>query len=144
MKNSRVPDCIDLINRKEALLGKYDYLIDLTGESELRSKYGNICEIEDVAEVIKQLLPCYVDGGLHWMVNECTNGGYYLTVFNHSGVVRTVADGEKILPEADQTVIVSFKDNRIPRICAGAGTIELCNGRYHLTVPAGDYAFIWF
>ncbi len=144
LKNSDIPDAIDLLNHDDGMLKKYDYLIDLTFGSDLKDKFSNICETKDIAEILRKALPCYVDGGLHWMVNECKSGGYYLTVFNHSGVVRSVAEGEYTLPEAKKTVTVSFKNEASPTVLEGKGTLSKEAGAYRLTIPAGEFTFIKF
>ena len=144
LKNSDLPDAVDLLNRDDGMLKKYDYLVDLTFGSDLKDKFSNICDTNNISELLRKLLPVYVDGGLHWMVNECRRGGYYLTVFNHSGVVRTVAEGEYTLPEAEKTVELSFKNEASPAILEGDGILSIENGIYRLTVPAGGFAFIKF
>ena len=144
LKNSDIPDAIDLLNRDDSMLQKYDYLVDLTFGSDLKNKFSNICEAKDIPALLKKLLPVYVDGGLHWMVNKCKRGGYYLTVFNHSGVVRSVAEGEYTLPEAEKTVDISFKSEVSPALLEGNGSLEKNGDNYKLTVPAGDFAFIKF
>ena len=144
LKNSDMPDAIDLLNRDDGMLKKYDYLIDLTFGSDLKDKFSNICEANDIPEILRKVLPCYVDGGLHWMVNECKGGGYYLTVFNHSGVERSVEKGEYTLPEAEKTVTVSFKNEATPSLLEGKGKLSKEDGIYRLTIPAGEFAFIKF
>ena len=144
LKNSDIPDAVDLLNEDEAVLQRYDWLIDLTCDEDFAHKHNNICEIKDIKPKLKELLPCYVEGNAHWLVNECTGGGYYLTVFNHSGIKRTVAEGEVQLPEAETTVTLSFKDGRIPELCEGEGRLITENGVYKLTIPAGEFAFIKF
>lgn len=144
LKNSDMPDAIDLLNRDDAMLCKYDYLVDLTFGSDLKDKFTNLCEAKDIPALLRKLLPVDVDGGLHWMVNECKSGGYYLTVFNHSGVERSVAEGEYTLPEAEKTVSLSFKNDPSPALLEGDGRLSLENGTYRLTVPAGGFAFIKF
>jgi hypothetical protein len=142
LKNSDMPDAIDLLNRDDSMLRKYDYLVDLTFGSDLKDKFPSICETKDIPALLRKLLPVYVDGGLHWMVNECKNGGYYLSVFNHSGVERSVANGEYTLPEAEKTVTLSFQNEASPILLEGNGRLSLENGTYRLTVPAGGFAFI--
>lgn len=144
LRNSDIPDAIDLLNRDDGMLKKYDYLIDLTFGSDLKDKFSNICDAKDIPELLRQLLPVYVDGGLHWMVNKRINGGYYLTVFNHSGVIRSVAEGEYTLLEAEKTVTVSFKNEASPLLLEGDGRLSKENGIYRLTIPAGGFAFIRF
>ena len=144
LRNSDIPDAIDLLNRDDDMLGKYDYLVDLTFDSDLNKKFNNVCGAQELTKLLKKLLPVYVDGGLHWMVNKCQRGGYYLSVFNHSGVVRTVAEGEYTLPEAQKTVTISFKKESFPTLLEGDGQLSKENGIYRLTVPAGGFAFIKF
>lgn len=68
-----------------------------------------------------------------------------MTVFNHSGIQRTVADGEHQIPEAEITVKIYFKNHRIPELYEGGGILNKTdNNGYTLTVPAGDWAFIKF
>ena len=142
LKNSDLPDAIDLLNRDDSMLKKYDWLVDLTFGSDLKNKFSNICETKDIPDLLKKLLPVYVDGGLHWMVNECKSGGYYLTVFNHSGVVRSVEEGEYTLSEAEKTVSLTFKNEASPALLEGSGKLEKNGDTSKLTVPAGDFAFI--
>ena len=144
LKNSDMPDAIDLLNRDDAMLGKYDYLVDLTCGSDLKDKFTNLCEAKDIPALLRKLLPVYVDGGLHWMVNECKSGGYYLTVFNHSGVERSVEKGEYTLPEAEKTATVTFKGEVSPTLLEGDGRLSLEDGTYRITIPAGGFAFIKF
>ena len=142
--NSEIPDAIDMLNDGFGDLGKYEYLVNLTKEDGFEAKYKNCCEIKDISKILRETLPCYVEGGLHWMINKCANGGYYLTVFNHSGVKRSIAEGEYTLPEEEKTVEITFKENVLPQVCEGNGKLSLKDGKYLLTVPAGDWAFIKF
>ena len=144
LKNSIIPDAIDLLNRDDDILSRYEYLIDLTSDPDFSKTYAQICTPEDLPGILKELLPCYVDGGLHWLVNHCTRGGYYLSVFNHSGVVRRVSEGEYTLPEAQKTVSLTFQNHAVPTLCEGDGFMEEKDGTYMLTVPAGGYALIYF
>lgn len=144
--NSDMPDAIDLLNEcGDHALKKYSYLIDLTEDPAFAAKHPNCCSIEDLPHLLRKELPCYVDGGLHWLVNECTTGGYYLSVFNHSGISRTVADGEQKIAEAEKTVAISFKQETVPAVMEGEGTLFRCDdGTYRLTVPAGGWCLMRF
>ena len=144
LKNSDMPDAIDILNRDDEMLKKYDYLVDFTSDADFAAAHPNTCEIRDIPDILRKLLPCYVEGGLHWLVNERTGGGYYLTVFNHSGVVRTVEEGEYTLPEADASVTVTFKENVSPSLLEGDGSIMKDGEMYRVSVPAGGFAFIAF
>ena len=112
--------------------------------SDLKDKFTNLCETKDIPALLRKLLPVYVDGGLHWMVNECRSGGYYLTVFNHSGVERSVENGEYTLPEAEKTATITFKGEVSPALLEGDGRLSLEDGTYRITIPAGGFAFIKF
>ena len=142
--NSKIPDAIDMLNDGFGDLSKYEYLVNLTKEEGFEAEHKNCCETKDILEILKESLPCYVEGGLHWMVNKCTSGGYYLSVFNHSGVKRSIAEGEYTLPEEEKTVEITFKENALPQLCEGNGKLSLKDGKYLLSVPAGDWAFLKF
>lgn len=146
LKNSEIPDAIDLLNEDDALIEKYDFIVDLTCDDDFAKKHENICQTKDIKQKLEKLLPCYVTGNAHWLVNACTSGGYYLTVFNHSGIQRTVAEGEIKLSEAETTVKLHFKDEKIPKICAGNEILTKIDGDgdYELNLPAGEWAFIKF
>ena len=144
LKNMDMPDAIDLLNRDDGMLKKYDYLVDLTFGSDLPAHCSNLCAPEDVPALLRRVLPAYVDGGLHWMLNHRKGGGYYLTVFNHSGVMRTVAEGERVCPEAEKTVTVTLRDGATPTLLEGDATLAKDGDAYRLTVRGGGYAFIRF
>ena len=147
LDNSDVPDAVDLLNfTSNGALDNYKYLVDVTETSELSdSPWGKkICDASDIETILRKELPCYVDGGLLWMVNERRGGGYYLTVFNNSGVSRTVADGESVDPKAEKTVTLTFKGERNPEICEGDGRLSLNDGLFKLTVAPGGWTLIKF
>ena len=143
--NSDMPDCVDILTDIPSALSSYDYLIDLTCDPKFAAEHSNICLAEDIPSLAKKLLPCYVEGGLHWTVNERKGGGFYLAVFNHSGVMRSVAEGEYVLPEASVTSKVSFAASEVsPRVLEGGGKLEKENGEYRLTLSGGDWCLIAF
>ena len=144
--NSYMPDAVDMFNDGEAgktIVDSYKYLIDLTGDKEFAAAHKNCVKIDDLADLIREELPCTVDG-LHWMVNECESGGYYLTVFNNIGIERTVAKGEIKLPEGERSARVCFKNGAVPTMLEGDGTLIVDGDDYRLTLPAGGFAFIRF
>jgi len=142
--NSLIPDSLDLVNDGAGDLSTYDFLVDLTDDPRFAARHPNTCAIDDVPAKLKTLLPCWVEGNVHWMVNRRIGGGYYLAIFNHSGVVRSVADGEYTLPEADEPVAVLFSPDAEPQLCEGGVSLEKHGERYHLTVPAGGWCLIRF
>ena len=143
--NSDIPDAVDMLNYSDGTaLDRYKYLLDFTCSSTLSHNRSNIIPSDDLQAVLRKELPCYVDGGLLWMVNERNGGGYYLTVFNNSGVSRSVEHGETIDRNADETVTVSIKNNITPIISYGCGKLSCNNGILRLTVPAGKYCILKF
>lgn len=143
--NSPVPDAVDMLNEGDGnALKKYRYLVNLTGFSDFAKKHANCIAPEAVTEALHALLPCKVEGGLHYLVNRRGEDGYYLSVFNHSGVLRTQAEGERILPEATQTVCISLKEGRTLKPLEGSRDITERDGRYYVTVKGGDWFFAAF
>ncbi len=142
--NSAIPDALDLFNEGYADEKRYEYLVDLTHDDDFAKSHKNICKIDEINTLLEKLLPCYVKGDLHWLINRSNNGGYYLSVFNHSGVVRTIEDGEFTLAKADATVEITIKTNATPVLCEGKADLKSIDGKYYLTVAAGDWAFIKF
>ena len=53
--------------------------------------------------MLKNNLPCEVEGGVHWFVNK-TDDSRLLVMFNNSGVARSVEKGEYTLPEGTRKV----------------------------------------
>jgi len=144
--NSNMPDAVDMLNAgecKEHAISSYRYLIDLTGDPEFFAKHKNCVKIDELEAILREELPCTVEG-LHWMVNKRDGGGYYLTVFNNIGVTRSVADGEAFLPEATRSGKVVFKNAAVPTLLEGDGKLEADGDDYRVTIPAGGYAFISF
>ena len=86
-------------------------------------------------------MPCKICGGLHFVVNERGEDGYYLSVFNHSGVVRTVESGEKILPDATTTITVQLNDGKVLTRLEGSESVEFKDGKYYITINGGDWFF---
>ncbi len=146
LTNSIVPDAVDMLNEGDGkALSQYKYLIDLTQEVEFATKHDNIIPYDQVEEKLAELLPYTVEGPVHKVLNKCTSGGYYLTVFNHSGIVRTIADGEYKLDEATAYATVTLKEaGKTLTLLEGDGELVEKDGVYHLTIPAGGYMFMKF
>lgn len=141
--NTHMPDAVALLHEDSAGLEKFAYLVDLTPSGAIKAKYNNVCEVDEIPALLRELLPCYVDGGLHWMVNKAEDG-YYLAIFNHSGVMRTVADGEYILPGTEKTVTLRINGDLALQVLEGSATVEKIGCEYHITVPGGDWLFAKF
>ena len=141
VRNYIVPDAIDIVHEDRIPENEYTYLVDLTGNEAFAQRHDNCIGAEEVKDKIYELLPCRVEGELHYVIN-CADDCYYLTVFNHAGVLRSVEEGERYLPEADRTVEVIFKnaDNTLTKL-EGNGTMTVQNGKTLVYVPAGGWFF---
>lgn len=140
--NNDMPDVFDVVHEDRFDSDSYEYLIDLTGNSEFAKKYSSkICDENNVKTLLNEIMPCKVEGGLHHLVNKSDNGHYYLMIFNHNGVVRTAENGETTLKEADKTVTVECKDNRTLTMLEGDSEIKCENGISYVSVPAGGWFF---
>ena len=71
-------------------------------------------------------------------------GEVMVALYNHSSEIRTVADGESVLPEAEKTVTVTLRDGATPTLLEGDATLKKDGDVYRLTVPGGGFAFIRF
>ena len=137
-----MPDAVDMLNEYDGkALKNYQFLVDLTGEHDFKEKYPNCISVEEVEEKLHEILPCKVEGGFHYLLNECENGGYYLSIFNQSGVQRTQARGDEILPSATKTAVISLKANGKLLPLEGNKNVEFDNGKYRVTLQGGDWLF---
>ena len=139
--NSKVPDAFDMLNEGDGrALSGYEYIVDMTADPTFKSRYDGAITPDEALERIDGLLPCRVEGGLHWMVNKRADGGYYLAVFNHSGVVRNLRSDEHIMAEETRTVTVDLSGKELLHL-EGDSDIEYRDGKYLITVRAGDFFF---
>ena len=95
-----------------------------------------------VKKILLEYLPCVANGNSHWMVNKCTTGGYYLTVFNHSGIERSDEKGEVALEQAQTRVSLQVKNGLTPTLLEGDGVLSNENGKFEIVIPAGGWAFV--
>ena len=108
--NSDIPDAVDLIHEDSANIDSYEYLIDATLNPDFALKHNNICKPEDIENLLEKILPCYVEGGLHWMVNKADEK-YYLAIFNHSGIRRNTTDGDCLIEGSEKVAKIKLKNN---------------------------------
>ncbi len=137
MINSHIPDAFDVIHEDRTDYGDYQYYVDLTSD-EAFHKSHRCCSVEDAPALLEKLLPCHVEGGVHWFVNR-TKDGRLLIIFNHSGIMRSVAEGEHLMPEATKQVSICLKDGASLRPLEGGDDLSLENGTYRLTLGAGEW-----
>lgn len=135
--NSDIPDAIDIIHEDRTKYSDYEYFVNLTGNDEFE-KTHRCCSVEDVPGVLKKLLPCEIEGGVHWFVNRVKNG-WLLVVFNNSGIHRSVAKGEYAMPEGDCKIRVRIKNgsNLIP--LEGCADIKKQDEIYNMTIKSGEW-----
>ncbi len=142
LTNSRIPDAVDMLNEGDgSALEKYEYLVDLTGDTAFSQHHNNCIAPENIGQILRELLPCRVEGEAHYLINKRGDDGYYLTVFNHSGVVRSLEEGEYVLPEATHTVAVELNEGYRLTPLEGSKNITFEDGKYYITLEGGDYFF---
>ena len=95
---------------------------------------------DEVEAKLHELLPCRVDGGFHYILNEC-NDGFYLSVFNQSGILRSQAKGDEVLPIASKTAVITVKDGK--KLIPLEGQVDICfnDGAYTVELNGGDWLF---
>ncbi len=137
--NSDIPDCIDVIHEDYIdLYEDYKFFVDLTGNLEFYRNHRCI-SVEEAPELLKNLLPCEVSGGVYWFVNK-TADGWLLVMFNNSGIERSVEKGEYVLPQGTREVTVRLKNGQNLIVLEGTDDIHLKNGTYHFKLQPG----FWF
>ena len=140
--NSDIPDAVDMLNEGDGTaLARYRYLIDMTGDADFCEKYPNCIDPDAAEQILHELLPCRVDGGLHYLLNEADGGGYYLSVFNHSGIVRTEEQGEEILESAAKTAMITIKDGKRLIPLEGITDVTFADGAYRVRLGGGEWLF---
>lgn len=139
--NSNIPDAVDMLNEGDgSVLGSYQYLVDMTGEDDFKERYANCISPDEVEEKLYELLPCRVDGGFHYLLNE-SEVGYYLSIFNHSGIVRTQAEGESVLSSATKTATITVAHGKKLVPLEGNTDVRFEEGKYSVELNGGDWLF---
>ena len=143
--NYLVPDAVDMLDEGDGrALTHYEYLVDLTGDPTFSVRHANVIAPDEVTARLDALLPCRVEGDLHYVINRRGENGYYLTVFHHGGVTRSVDEGERVLPEAERTVRVTLKNGRALRPLEGSRRVSCEDGIYTVTLGGGEFFFAAF
>jgi len=140
MINRLVPDAIDIVNEDVYDDSKYEYAVNLTGNDDFEKNH-KCCSADDVAEILSEILPCRVVGGLHHIINKNSDNDYFISIFNNTGIIRSVEEGEYGLKEAEKTVSVELKNGRSLSGLYGEYKIEKADDKYYITVPAGEMFF---
>ena len=138
LKTGGLPAVCDLVyeDMPEAL-GRYDYLIDLTGGA-LSREYGNVVTVREADRLLDSLLPCRVGGGLLAAYNR-TPSGWLMLIMNNDGIRHDRFLPDERLPEAAVTAPLRLRspDARIV-LTAGNGTLR--GGS--ITLEAGEWALL--
>jgi hypothetical protein len=138
LKTGGLPAVCDLVyeDMPEAL-GRYDYLIDLTGGA-LSQKYGNAVTAQEADRLLDTLLPCRVGGGLLAAYNR-TPSGWLMLIMNNNGVYHDGFNPDMQLPEAAVTAPLRPRSPDA-RITLAAGNGALRSGS--VTLRGGEWALL--
>ncbi len=145
LMNGFTPDAIDIIHEDSTTLGDYDILVDCTGNPAFAAAYEDkIKTPEEARAYLRETLPVVIDGGASMQLTR--NGDtYYLLLLNNSGVERSVAKGEVLLPEGEITVNATLThalSGKSLTQSEGNATAEPnADGTYRITIPSGGSFF---
>ena len=150
LTTSPLGDVFDIVYEDvpEAALEKYDFIVDLTLDHRLPALHSALAgrmldgrdpdkTCSDLERLLAALLPCRVKGNLTWLLNRLADGQWALGLFNNSGVIRTRAEGDRILPEADMIAEIETNGTLSP-IAPGNTSLTHADGKWFCRVPAGD------
>lgn len=128
--NSPLPDAIDLIHKDSKTLKDYALAVDLTKQ----------VHEGEVMRVIKDNLPCFIEGNACWSVTDKR----YLLVINNDGVYYNTESGEYTDPSRAHSAKISFKAPANPELVYGEGKLTRTDSEYILDMPAGSITVIKF
>lgn len=139
--NSDIPDAFDIIHADcESVFGEYKYLVDLSGDSAFAEKHQNAVSAEEAKRLIKEVMPIWVTGGVHWFIGKISDS-WYLTVFNNDGIDKSVDGGEVQIKDARRVAVIDIKNHSSLTGLEGCRDITLTDGKYCVPIDAGDYFF---
>lgn len=135
--NSSLPDAFDILQDDcPEALGKYEYLVNLTGDRELEKRYRCVSP-DDVPALLDRLMPVKVEGNLLWFLNK-TQNGWYLVILNNDGIRRTPQEGESLLPEGNHSARISLKNGKELKALYGEKPRREEDGSYTVEMPSGS------
>ncbi|MBE6658381.1 MAG: hypothetical protein E7604_08045 [Ruminococcaceae bacterium] len=147
LRNYMTPDAIDIIHEDSPNVWQYPVLVDCTGNPEFYAAHKRSIEsARDARMMMRELLPIRLMGGASMQItrNRAT-GEQYVLLMNNSGVVRSVADGETLLPEGDICVGLTLSGGKTLCQLDGNGSAVMGDAdMYHVTIPSGGWFFAKF
>ncbi len=143
MQNTDYPDVFDIIHGDmEDAIKKYEYIIDLTGDTDFAKSHDNIVNIDDLGSILKSLLPCRFSETLHTVYNR-TENGWFVFACNNNGVLRSVDDGENAEENSTVTadIILNNADIKIEKL-KGSGELLFNGKEYNASLGAGQWIIL--
>ena len=142
LKNGGLPAVCDILYEDTEVLGRYDYLIDLTGKGTLARRYRNVVSAEEADRALDALLPCRVGGGLLTAYNRAGDG-WFVLVMNNDGVRHDDFLPDEMLPEATVRAPLRLRSPGMTvQKAAGDGTLNSDGDAFTLTLRAGEWLLL--
>jgi len=136
--NSPIPDAFDIIHEDyKTLPDTYQYFVNCTGDPAFENTH-NCCSVREARTLVKDLMPCIVEGNVHWFVNR-TADGWLLVMFNHSGIHRSVAQGEYALTGSQEHVRIRIKNGGVMVQLEGDTKPVHSDDIYEIVLPSGGW-----
>ncbi len=143
IKSGGLPAVCDIIypDMSEAAAG-YEYLIDLTGDEKFAAAHPNAVSVGRADELLDELLPLRVGGGLLSAYNR-TRDGWYVLVMNNDGIYHDAFEPDARHPEAavraelrlrSPGTVVTKKD--------GDGSLYCDGSAYSVGLAAGEWILL--
>ena len=144
LRNYITPDAIDIIHEDSPTVNEYKILVDCTENPEFAALHKDrIKPLRDVRRLMNELLPVHLDGGASMQITKNdTTGDRYVLLMNNSGVVRTVEDGEALMPEGEICVGLTTEEGVSLCCLEGNGSaVKTGENTYKVTLPSGGWLF---
>lgn len=143
LRNGGLADICDIIyeDMSEAI-SRYEYLIDLTGKTELKDTYSNIVTISRAKEIADKLLPVKISDSLHYTFRKTCNS-YLVLIMNNDGILHENFNPDIRISEAGVTEIIADKSQLI-EINKLYGTASLLSDdkNYSVELRSGEWIIL--
>ena len=142
LKSAGMPDVFDIIHENSETLSSYEYLIDLTNGPSFRAKHKNVVSIKEADELLNELLPVRINGGLHTAYSK-TPGGWLVLCMNNDGVLHSAFSPDVLLSEADvKTKIETNKKTPYIEKLDGEGELKAEGNGLYVSLGAGQWMLL--